>query len=63
MLLPKVVHFIQIRHRDEVETPITDWLQEAYELSDVLASNTGRTSARSKPKPGPKKGRVKSVRK
>src|ERR671923_450225 len=30
----KVVHFIQIRHRDEVETPITDWLREAYELSD-----------------------------
>ena len=29
----KVVHFIQIRHRDEVEAPITDWLHEAYELA------------------------------
>jgi hypothetical protein len=29
----KVVHIIQIRHRDEVEAPITDWLQEAYDLS------------------------------
>ena len=27
----KLVHIIQIRHRDEVEAPITDWLQEAYE--------------------------------
>src|SRR3989475_7068396 len=35
----KVVHVIQIRHRDEVEAPITDWLREAYELSDVLSSN------------------------
>jgi hypothetical protein len=32
----KVVHFIRITHRDEVETPITDWLQEAYRLSGVL---------------------------
>jgi hypothetical protein len=30
----KVVHIIQIRHRDEVESPITDWLQEAYRFSD-----------------------------
>jgi hypothetical protein len=26
----KFVHTIQIRHRDEVEAPITDWLREAY---------------------------------
>ena len=32
----KVGHLIHIRHRDEVEAPITDWLQEAYEQSDVL---------------------------
>src|SRR5215472_19363965 len=31
----KLVHVIQIRHRDEVEAPIIDWLQEAYQLSDV----------------------------
>jgi len=40
----KVVHFIQIRHRDEVEAPVTDWLREAYELSDVPPS-TASTSA------------------
>jgi hypothetical protein len=47
----KVVHVIHIRHRDEVEAPITDWLQEAYELSDVLASKAGRARAKSKQKP------------
>jgi hypothetical protein len=29
----KVVHVIQIRHRDEVEPPITDWLREAYDYA------------------------------
>jgi hypothetical protein len=36
----KIAHVFHIRHRDEVEAPITDWLQEAYELSDVLASRS-----------------------
>src|ERR1044072_7801783 len=31
----KVAHLIRIRHRDEVEAPITDWLQEAYHLQDT----------------------------
>jgi hypothetical protein len=39
----KMVHFIKITHRDEVEAPITDWLREAYHLSDVPASPAGRT--------------------
>ena len=30
----KVYHILQIRHRDEVEAPITDWLREAYEFAD-----------------------------
>jgi hypothetical protein len=34
----KKVHILRITHRDEVEAPITDWLREAYELSDVLAA-------------------------
>lgn len=29
----KFVHTIPIRHRDEVEAPLTTWLREAYELS------------------------------
>jgi Domain of unknown function (DUF5655) len=47
----KVYHIIHIKHRDEVEAPITDWLREAYELSDVLASNGGKVRAKSKHKP------------
>ncbi len=31
----KLVHFIRITHRDEVEPPITDWLKEAYDLSSA----------------------------
>src|SRR5215467_11590335 len=46
----KVYHIIHIKHRDEVEAPITDWLQEAYELSDVLASKASRARVKSKPK-------------
>jgi uncharacterized protein DUF5655 len=39
----KVVHFLQITHRDEVEAPITDWLREAYEFSDASgAKQTAR---------------------
>jgi hypothetical protein len=34
----KVVHTIHITHRDEVETPITDWLREAYGLQDALGA-------------------------
>ena len=34
----KIANILQIRHRDEVEPPLTDWLQEAYELPDVLAA-------------------------
>ena len=31
----KFWHIVQIRHRDEVESPITDWLKEAYDFADV----------------------------
>jgi hypothetical protein len=30
----KFFNLIQIKHRDEVEAPITDWLREAYEYSE-----------------------------
>ncbi|MEP6914065.1 MAG: DUF5655 domain-containing protein [Acidobacteriota bacterium] len=49
----KIAHFIQIRHRDEVEAPLTDWLFEAYGLADVIAATTKpapakKTAARSR---------------
>ena len=46
----KLAHVIHIRHRDEVEAPVTDWLQKAYELSDVLASKANTARAKSKRK-------------
>jgi hypothetical protein len=35
----KLVHIVHIKHRDEVEAPITDWLQEAYEFADGSAKS------------------------
>ena len=55
----KVVHVIQIRHRDEVEAPLTDWLQEAYGLSDMLSLKHG---GESQPPPRPPKKRAKATR-
>ena len=34
----KMFNLIHIRHRDEVEAPITDWLHEAYELAGAAAA-------------------------
>ena len=42
----KVGHLVQVRHRDEVEAPITDWLKEAYDLSETLRSKPGKKSKR-----------------
>ena len=36
----KFAHLIQVSHRDEVEAPLTDWLQEAYGLQDAAATAT-----------------------
>jgi hypothetical protein len=42
----KRANIIQIKHRDEVEPPMTDWLKEAYDFEPV---------AKSVAKPAPKK--------
>jgi hypothetical protein len=34
----KLYHIIHITHRDEVEAPITDWLREAYDQSELLSA-------------------------
>ena len=56
----KVAHLVHVRHRDEVEAPITDWLAEAYETSVRLsgpaaaAARKGQTktpSAKTRPRP------------
>lgn len=34
----KTWHLVSITHRDEVEAPLTDWLKEAYEVTETLRS-------------------------
>ena len=34
----KKANVVRVTHRDEVEAPITDWLQEAYEVSETLSA-------------------------
>src|SRR5262249_21692694 len=48
----KLVNIIHIRHRDEVEPPITDWLREAYDLPDKLAARAQRSAGQPKPQRG-----------
>jgi hypothetical protein len=45
----KVAHVIHIRHRDEVEARITDWLREAYASSDASAARAVAPRAGSTP--------------
>ena len=41
----KLAHIIQVRHRDEVEAPLTDWLQEAYDYSEIAkAAKSAKTA-------------------
>ena len=61
----KVANIIHIRHRDEVEAPLTDWLREAYELPDRMAAaaaegRTPRTRAKAAAKKPAAAKRVKA---
>lgn len=47
----KLAHLIHVRHRDEVEPPITDWLREAYELPDRRTTGARTTRAGTKGRP------------
>jgi len=42
----KFVHIVQVRHRDEVEAPLTEWIEEAYVTSDKVQA----PARRAKPK-------------
>jgi hypothetical protein len=48
----KRVHMLRIQHRDEVEPPVTDWLREAYDVSETLGTRaaTRRNGAATKRK-------------
>jgi len=43
----KRAHILRITHRDEVESPITDWLKEAYEVSATLSAKSAMKRKRS----------------
>ena len=47
----KLRHTISVRHRDEVEPPITDCLAETYEFWDAAASSRSPPSAGSERSP------------
>jgi hypothetical protein len=63
----KVAHIIQIRHRDQVEAPITEWIKEAYDRSDALlaqartAKPTAKKRTVKKPKVTVKRRRTRPV--
>jgi hypothetical protein len=57
----KLVHFIDVRHRDEVEAPLTDWLREAYHLSDAQAAAPRPPRRRVRAGSGSKKKVVKAA--
>jgi hypothetical protein len=50
----KFFHIVQIRHRDEVEPPVTDWLREAYLLQEITKDEPAAPRGRNK---GGRRGR------
>jgi Domain of unknown function (DUF5655) len=52
----KRAHIIQVRHRDEVEAPMTDWLREAYEYEPVKTAKAAKPRGQKKTKKKPRKG-------
>lgn len=56
----RVANILRVRHRDEVEAPITDWLREAYDLQDK--AKTARPKARAAVKKTASAKRKKPVR-
>jgi hypothetical protein len=42
----KLAHIVHVRHRDEVEPPITDWLREAYDLPDAIGARESKRPSR-----------------
>ena len=46
-----VAHIVDLRHRDEVEAPITDWLLEAYDAAAAATSRTAANTSGRRPAP------------
>jgi hypothetical protein len=54
----KFAHLIRITHRDEVEAPITEWMEEAYRLPDERVVAVVR--ARAEPRAARKRRRTRT---
>ena len=44
----KVAHLVHVVHRDQVEAPLTDWLKEAFDTSEVLSATPKRKPRKKK---------------
>ena len=44
----KVAHMVQVTHRDQVEPPLTEWLKEAFDNSELLSSKREVKSRKTK---------------
>ena len=42
----KIAHLVHVVHRDEVESPLTDWLREAFESSERSATKRAAKASR-----------------
>lgn len=54
----KMANLLKITHRDQVESPVTDWLREAYELLDqprVVAKKSKMAKSKTTPRAKPMK--------
>ena len=51
----KMAHIVHITHRDQVEAPITDWLKEAYEVTDALRARPANKASAARKKAGARK--------
>ena len=40
----KIAHLVHVTHRDQVEAPLTDWLQQAYAVCERLAKTRKKKS-------------------
>ena len=48
----RLAHIVQVRHRDEVEAPLTDWMADAYALQDAAPAKKGQSAKASRPARG-----------
>ena len=53
----KVAHVVRVTHRDEVEPPLTDWLHEAYDVSETLSARAPGTRRASRSRKGSDRAR------